>query len=112
MTMTRRPADLNPLRRRRAARWERFAPFAFGAGIVAAGALMSRFRPAALDLPEAAPERAEPSGRVGQVLAWTRDGADHAAPENMSAQLGRSLMMAGTAMLAARLLDEVLTPRR
>jgi hypothetical protein len=30
----------------------------------------------------------------------------------MSAQLGRSLMMAGTAMLAARLLDEVLTPRR
>ena len=85
----------------------RIAPFAFGAGIIAVGALLSRFRPAALDLPDPTPQRAEPAGAVGKAIAWTRDGADRVAPENMASQLGRSLMIAGGTMLLARVLDEV-----
>jgi hypothetical protein len=87
--------------------WQRFAPIAFGVGIVAAGALISRFRPAVLDMPSATPRGAEPEGRGGQAVARVRDGAAHLAPDNMSAKLGKSLIMAGSAMLAARLLDEL-----
>lgn len=99
------PAHLR--RARGAADWDRLAPFAFGAGIIAAGAVLSRIRPTALDLPDATPRKSRGSGPISRLIAWTRDGADHVAPENMSAQLGRSLILAGTAMLAARVLDEL-----
>lgn len=89
--------------------WERIAPLAFGAGIIATGALLSRFRPAILDMPTATPRHREPSGRTGKAVARIRDGADHMAPDNMSAKLGKSLVLAGAAMLAARLLDEVVS---
>lgn len=91
----------------RKSRWDRLAPFAFGAGVIAAGALMSRFRPSILDTPDPVPMRGKARGRVGTALTGVRDGAHQVAPENMSAQLGRSLMLAGAAMLVARALDEV-----
>ncbi|WP_136636643.1 hypothetical protein [Pseudooceanicola onchidii] len=89
--------------------WDRIAPFAFGLGIVATGALMSRFRPSVLDMPSATPRRAEPRHRAARAVARVRDGADHVAPDNMSSKLGKSLVMAGAAMLVARVLDELVS---
>ena len=105
MSVTDRLPDLSrPVTPRQ---YSRIAPLAFGCGILPIGALLSRTRPSALDLPDVAPRRAKPQGPLDRALAWTRDEADEIAPENMVSQLGRSLMIAGGTMLAARVLDEL-----
>ncbi|WP_163849018.1 hypothetical protein [Pseudooceanicola aestuarii] len=98
-----------PARRDRMAR---LAPVAFGGCVVLVGAVLSRVRPAVLDLPDSAPLGGEPRGRAGRAIVGLRDGAHRVAPQNMSAQLGRSLMLAGAAMLTARLLDELADRQR
>lgn len=84
-------------------------PFAAGAAVVAAGFAFTRFRPSALDLPNPTGRGDGATGRVAKAVGLARDGADHVAPDNVSAQIGRSLVMAGSAMLVARLLDEVMS---
>ncbi|EAQ04387.1 succinyl-CoA synthetase subunit beta [Pseudooceanicola batsensis HTCC2597] len=89
------------------ARRDRWMPLAFGAGLVAVGALLSRFRPSALDMPNPSPLRDKRSGRMGKAVRLSRDGAEQVAPENLVGKIGTSLAIAGGAMIAARLLDEV-----
>ncbi|MGI3169168.1 hypothetical protein ACRARG_08460 [Pseudooceanicola sp. C21-150M6] len=106
MTISRHLPDIKP-NNGGLARRDRLRPFVFGAGLVAAGALLSRFRPGALDMPNPSPMRDVRSGRFGQAVRMTRDGVEHVAPDNLSAKIGSSLAIAGAAMIAARLLDEV-----
>ncbi|WP_375174512.1 hypothetical protein [Pseudooceanicola sp.] len=91
---------------------ERWKPLAFGAGLIAVGALLSRFRPSALDMPNPSPMRDVRSGRIGKAVRVTRDGAERVAPDNVTTKIGSSLAIAGAAMIAARLLDEVSGHRR
>ncbi|WP_407494745.1 hypothetical protein [Pseudooceanicola sp. MF1-13] len=84
-------------------------PFAAGAAVVAAGFALTRIRPSALDLPNPTGRGDGASGRVARAVGVARDGADKVAPDNVASQIGRSLVMAGSAMLVARVLDEVMS---
>ncbi|MBS8227641.1 hypothetical protein DYI42_15550 [Vannielia litorea] len=83
-------------------------PVAVACGLVAAGALLWRAKPQALQIPDPAPLGAEPSKSLFRRLARrSRDGVHKIAPSNISVSLGRSLVIAGGALLVTRLLDEL-----
>lgn len=110
MTKTR---NLPTFRRRDAMaviRNDRWKPVFFGAGLLAAGALLSQLRPSALDMPNPSPLR-DRRGSAGKVADTAQDGIDAIAPDNLVSKLGASLAIAGAAMIAARVMDEV-TARR
>lgn len=87
---------------------ERLAPMAVAAGLIAAGAMLWRAKPSALQMPEAAPLGDAPRrGFLRRAARQSRDGLGHFAPDNLSDSLGRSLVLAGGALLATRLLDEI-----
>ncbi|MDF0602291.1 hypothetical protein P1J78_16240 [Psychromarinibacter sp. C21-152] len=86
---------------------DRLWPVAAGMGLLIAGAWLMRWKPSALDMPDPAPlEEAEAPGAFGRAAQHTRDGAAHLAPDNLGVSLGRSMLIAGTALTLARLLDE------
>lgn len=85
----------------------RLLPMLTGLGVMAVGAVMSRRTLSALDMPSPVARGAAPDSRTGAAVARLRDGASSAAPGNLGAQIGRSLMIGGAAMIVARVLDEI-----
>jgi hypothetical protein len=104
---------LPPLHRHlRAPMAERILPAAAALGLVAAGVRLWRWRPSLLDLPEPAPlQGGRPRGLFRRAARRSREGVSLVAPGNLGVSLGRSLVIAGTALLAARVLDELSDPR-
>ncbi|SIO32368.1 hypothetical protein [Vannielia litorea] len=98
------PADLLPTERQA----DRLVPVAVAAGLVAAGALLWRARPHALDFPDPVPLDGNPSRSLFRRAARKgRDGLRRVSPDNLSVSLGRSMVIAGGALLLTRLLDEL-----
>ncbi len=86
----------------------RLVPVAVAAGLVAAGALLWRARPHALDFPDPVPLDNNPKRSIFKRFARKgRDGLRRVAPDNLSVSLGRSMVIAGGALLVTRLLDEL-----
>jgi len=108
MSMTDKIAKYQPnaLKARDGQRWK---PFAAGLAVVTAGFALTRIRPSSLDLPNPTGRGDGASGRVAKAVGLARDGADRVAPDNVASQVGRSLVMAGSAMLVARVLDELMS---
>ncbi|QDC08392.1 hypothetical protein FHY55_03650 [Oceanicola sp. D3] len=86
----------------------RLVPVAVACGLVAAGALLWRAKPQALQIPDPVPLGANPShSLLRRVARHSRDSVHKIAPSNISVSLGRSLVIAGGALLLTRLLDEI-----
>ncbi|MCO6383630.1 MAG: hypothetical protein JXQ91_17120 [Vannielia sp.] len=98
------PKDLLPAEDTR----NRLLPVAVACGLVAAGALLWRAKPRALEIPDPTPLAGNPSRSLFKRMARrSRDGVHKVAPSNISVSLGRSLVIAGGALLVTRLLDEL-----
>ncbi len=104
---------LPPLHRHlRAPMAQRLLPAAAALGLMAAGVLLWRWRPSLLDLPQPAPLKGgRPQGMFRRAARRSREGVSLVAPDNLSVSLGRSLVIAGAALLAVRVLDELSDPR-
>jgi hypothetical protein len=90
---------------------DRLKPFLIGAGLLTAGAMLLRVKPEFGQVPDPRPYGRTANGRLRKGFAHrVRDGAATFAPSNLTDQLGKSLLMGGTAMLVARVLDEYLGP--
>ncbi|MBY6050026.1 hypothetical protein [Vannielia litorea] len=98
------PTDLLPSEEAQS----RLVPVAVACGLVAGGALLWRAKPRALEIPDPVPLGAKPSKSLFRRMARrSRDGVHKIAPGNISVSLGRSLVIAGGALLLTRLLDEL-----
>ena len=87
---------------------DRLLPIAIGAGLLAAGALLWRAKPRALDFPEPAPLKDSSSASLYQrAVRKSRDSVKVIAPDNLGVSLGRSMVIAGAALVVTRLLDEL-----
>lgn len=95
-------SELSPPRKR-----DRLWPVATGVGLLVAGALLMRWKPSVLDMPDPQPlHDSSDGGTLHSAAQHTRDGAAHLAPDNLGVSLGRSMLIAGTALALTRLLDE------
>ncbi|WP_172299311.1 hypothetical protein [Pseudoruegeria sp. HB172150] len=91
---------------------ERIVPVAIAAGLLTAGALLWRARPSALEIPDPAPlEDLKDPGFMQRAARKSRDGVSKIAPGNLGVTIGRSMVIAGGAILITRLLDEVASRR-
>ncbi len=83
-------------------------PLLLGLAMVALGLAASRIEPGALSLPAPSARRKRLSDvRTGRDAAKVaRDGIANFIPDNLTASIGRTLMLMGGALLAVRLLDE------
>lgn len=87
---------------------ERLKPLAVGAGLLAAGVLLWRYPPTALNIPDPLPLNETPHRSFWRRAARrSRDGVAKVAPANIGVSLGRSLVIAGTALMITRVLDEL-----
>jgi hypothetical protein len=84
-------------------------PLLLGLSMVALGLAASRIEPGALSLPAPARRRKRLSEvRTGRDAAKVaRDGIARFIPDNLTASIGRTLVLMGTALVAVRLLDEI-----
>ncbi len=83
-------------------------PMLAGLGMLAAGFLLRRTAPRALNLPE--PGRRKRLRDVGSgkdAAHVARDGIANVTPRNLTSSLGRTLIMMGAATIAIRALDEL-----
>jgi len=105
--MNTKPAFSNPLTQVDHGQ-DRLMPVAVGVGLLAAGALLWKAKPGALQIPDPTPLDGAPKGNlVRRAARRSRDGLRHVAPSNIAVSLGRSLVIAGGALLITRLLDEL-----
>ncbi|APZ53471.1 hypothetical protein [Salipiger abyssi] len=91
-----------------ATRRARFAPFVYAGGLLAIGTALLVSKPRIGKVPEPrqmgnAPRRS----RLRRAAQHGRDGAQAFAPSNVTDSVGRSLILGGVALLAARALDEL-----
>ena len=87
---------------------DRLMPLAIGAGLLAAGALLWRAKPSVLQIPDPLPfaDVRRPNA-LQRALRKSRNGVDLIAPRNLGVALGRSMVVAGTALIITRVLDEL-----
>ena len=85
----------------------RISPLVYGAGMIGVGLLLKKVNPRFGDMPNPLQYGGtqKHSKRI-KAATFARDRAANFSPSNLTTKLGKSLMIGGTAMLAARLLDE------
>ncbi|WP_425052984.1 hypothetical protein [Psychromarinibacter sp. S121] len=92
---------------------KRLLPLAIGAGLLAAGAFLWRTKPQALNIPDPMPmDDSKQSNALQRAVRKSRDGVSLVAPDNLGVSVGRSMVIAGTALMVTRLLDELSGPHR
>ena len=92
---------------------DRLAPLGYAGGMLALGALLVTAKPRIGHVPD--PRQAGTAPGAGPLRKAARAGRDSVsvfAPTNVTDSIGRSLLLGGTALLVARLLDEMSAPRR
>lgn len=96
-----------PIVRRR----DRLKPFIFGGSLIAIGSMLLRVKPSVGQVPDPKPYGTSGRNRLRRRMAHrVRDGAASFAPTNVTDQIGKSLVLGGTSLLVARVLDEYLGP--
>lgn len=99
--------DALPMVKRR----DRVKPIVFGCSLLAVGSLLLRASPNVGNVPDPKPygssARRSKRRRAAERL---RDASASFAPTNLTDQLGKSLIMGGTALLVARMMDEYVGP--
>lgn len=90
---------------------DRVSPFFFGGALLAVGSLLLRASPNIGNVPDPKPygSSARRSKRR-RAAERVRDASASFAPTNLTDQLGKSLMLGGTALIVARLMDEYVGP--
>lgn len=92
---------------------DRVAPVAYAGGMLAIGALLVAAKPKIGHVPDPRQAGEVPTrGMFRRAARAGRDSVSVFAPTNVTDSIGRSLLLGGTALLVARLLDEVAGPRR
>ncbi|PZX18241.1 hypothetical protein LX81_00870 [Palleronia aestuarii] len=82
----------------------RTSPLFTGAVLLGAGLLLRQWQPSALTLPER-PEISIRDRGMHRAARKARDGIAQILPSNLTASLGRTLIVAGLGLLLVRLLD-------
>ena len=92
---------------------DRLAPVGYAGGMLAIGALLVATKPRIGHVPDPRQAGTGPgAGVIRKAARAGRDGVSVFAPGNVTDSIGRSLMLGGAALLAARILDEISAPRR
>ncbi|WP_102107714.1 hypothetical protein [Oceaniglobus roseus] len=86
----------------------RVSPALVSLGLIGLGALLWRSKPSLMDMPDPVPlgDHADDT-LLRRAARRSRDGVSRIAPGNLGVSLGRSMVVAGAAMLLTRLLDEI-----
>lgn len=86
----------------------RLAPVAYGAGMLALGAVLLAAKPRIGNVPNPRHTLDGPDlGRGRRIARAGRDSVGAFAPSNVTDSIGRSLLLGGTALLLTRLFDEL-----
>ncbi len=84
----------------------RLKPIVYGGALAGVGYLLLKAKPAFGEMPETHVSKRKRRSKASKAARFARDGAKTLAPGNLTDKMGKSLLIGGIAMVAARLLDE------
>ena len=82
----------------------RTSPLPAGLALLVAGLVLRLWQPSVLDMPDRPARHSKDSG-LPRAARRARDGVTMIAPGNLTRSLGRTLIVAGAALVAIRALD-------